>query len=202
MRIGGWILALWLLGIAGLLSGCSFGTDLPVNEAVPFDDSFRPYRSYLVGLPEDAASTGVRELGDIAGFLAFEGRLDGRVDRQTQARSIKLIGVAGYVGRVQYRYHQARDEQAGLLPFVVVRRQAQCPLDKEKPCSYKEAFDIGLPEAGLRKAVGQPYRVKVFPGIGPDLTVTIPAEAIRSLLAKLDADKPQTTAVAATQKTR
>jgi len=169
---------LLLLAVLALATGCTTTAEQIEKQSQirTIDDRFKPYREY--------ASTEVASV-NVLGVGAKN--LVARVDRKTGAATMLLQFQIQYKDTHRRLYETARNDRAELLPLTSVQRQGQCRFGNE--CPYLELFTVQIPEADLRAAAAEGYRVKVFARNGPEILIGIPKMVISNLLAQVDADR-------------
>jgi hypothetical protein len=160
-------------GVAVLVSACAMQ---PPTNAVVRNDQFKPYREI---------ETAPYRVGVQPGVITM--RLGAQIDRQSGAVTTFVKIHHHYLGQHRHNYETARNSRAEALKLTVVARYGSCNVRTN--CPLDELYGVEVPEADLRAARTTGYAFKVFPRVGPDVLVTVPAEMLTSMLGLLDTDR-------------
>jgi hypothetical protein len=162
-----------ILALGGFLGGC---TGRAPETILASNDTFRPYREL---------ESGVLRLSVTPGHMLI--RLIAQIDRKTGTGTILVKVQHSYLGQHRNTYETARNAKAEPLKLTVVARYGNCHVRTD--CPIDELYMIEIPEAELRAAGPLGYHYKVFPRVGRDILVAVPADMIKGLLTMLDADR-------------
>ena len=178
--------AVFCLGAGLGLSACAIG---PPTDVAARDDQFRPYREVETATYMIPVHPGMMQL-----------RLTAHIERTTGAVTTLIKVKHAYTGQHRHNYGIARNERAEQLKLNVVARYGNCRVRTE--CPLDELYTIEVPETELRAATTKGYRYQVFPQVGPDILVTVPAPTIAAFFALLDKETrgPATASITPAQK--
>ena len=168
MRVCAWLFAAF---VAFALPGCQINP-APFEEITLQDDKFRPFVEY---------ATGTIRLSSYPNYILL--KLMARIDRKTGKTSTLASVTFVYSARHMRKYESARNARAEVLRFYKPTRHRSC---EKRACVVNETLMIGIPEAELRHASPDGYKLKVFARDGSDMLIAIPRGAIERLFAKLD----------------